>query len=332
VRRILVLAVAGLWIAGWPAFAQNPPQGGAPTSGFNPTASSVNEQALRQQFNRITGRVSIPDTKAGTLEQPAGRIWRDYHRGWLPWLGAIAVLGTILALAAFFLWRGRIRTAEDPAGRRILRFLPYERFMHWMTAVSFLVLALSGLNVAFGRRVLLPLMDADSFSAMSQYLKYAHNFIAFPFTLGVVMIFVVWLRENIPDRTDIQWLRQGGGMIGDTHPHARKFNAGQKIVFWTVVLGGLAVAASGYVLLFPFYVTNIAGQQIAQVVHGLVALGMIAAILGHIYIGTLGMEGAFDAMGKGDVDLNWAREHHDLWVAEELAKGAPVPPDAAPAE
>jgi formate dehydrogenase subunit gamma len=83
---------------------------------------------------------------------------------------------------------------------------------------------------------------------------------------------------------------------------------------------GIAVAASGYLLLFPFYITNILGMQVAQVVHAIIAVLFVAVILAHIYIGTLGMEGAFEAMGTGEVDLNWAKEHHDLWLRDQLAK------------
>ncbi|MCW3474153.1 formate dehydrogenase subunit gamma [Limobrevibacterium gyesilva] len=327
--RIVLLAVLALWIGTSPGQAQ--PQN-APVSGFNPTASSVSEDQLLQALDRVTGRVSIPDKKSATLEQPAGRIWRDYHRSWLPWIGGVLVLGTLAALAVFYFVRGRIRLEGGRSGRTILRFTSFERFMHWLTAFSWLVLALSGLNVAYGRRLVLPLIGEDAFSRFSQLAKYSHNFVAFPFTLGIVLMFLVWLRHNIPDRTDVEWVRQGGGIIGHAHPPAGKFNAGQKAVFWIVVLGGAAVAVTGYLLLFPFYVTDIAGQQLAQVVHGVVALMMIAAMLGHIYIGTLGMEDAFDAMATGEVDLNWARAHHSLWVEEELARAARPPSGAAPAE
>jgi formate dehydrogenase subunit gamma len=311
--------------------AQNPPNPPpAPTSGFNPTANSVSEQELLKELDRVTGRVSIPDRKSGTLIQPQGREWRFYRRSILPWIGGVVLLGTLAALAVFYLWRGSIRIESGRSGRTIVRFGWFERFVHWLTAVSWLVLAITGLNVAFGRQLLLPLMGEDAFSTMTEWGKYAHNFLAFPFTLGIILIFLSWVRYNLPNRIDIDWLRQAGGMLWHAHPPAEKFNAGQKAVFWIVVLAGGLVAASGYVLLFPFWFTDIAGQQTAHVAHSLLAVLMIAAILGHIYIGTLGMEGAFEAMGSGDVDLNWAKEHHSLWVEEELAK-TPKGSAAAPA-
>jgi formate dehydrogenase subunit gamma len=130
----------------------------------------------------------------------------------------------------------------------------------------------------------------------------------------------MWIKDNIPNSTDVEWLKQGGGLVGKKHPPAYRFNAGQKIVYWVVVLGGVAVAVSGYLLMFPFYGTGIAGMQLAQIIHGIVGVLMIAAMLAHIYIGTIGMEGAFDAMGSGEVDVNWAKEHHKLWVDEEMGK------------
>ena len=198
------------------------------------------------------------------------------------------------------------------------------------------MLGISGLNVTFGKLLLLPLIGPDAFSAFSQAAKYAHNFTSFPFMVGIILIPILWLKDNIPDKVDIEWLRQGGGFIASKHAPARRFNAGEKMVFWGVLGAGAAVSLSGLLLLFPFYVTNIAGMQIAQVVHSIVAVLFVALILGHIYIGTLGMEGAFEAMGTGEVDFNWAKEHHDLWLAEQKAKGRsgvhPELPAATPAE
>jgi len=202
--------------------------------------------------------------------------------------------------------------------------------VHWLTAVSFVVLGISGLNITFGKRLLLPLIGPDAFSALSQAAKYAHNFMSFPFVLGLVLIIVIFIKDNIPDKIDIEWFKQGGGFIKSKHAPARRFNAGEKLVFWGALGAGAAVAVSGYVLLFPFYVTDILGMQIAQVVHSVVAVLFVALILGHIYIGTLGMEGAFEAMWTGEVDLNWAKEHHDLWLEQQLAKGQSAKPSQYP--
>jgi formate dehydrogenase subunit gamma len=161
------------------------------------------------------------------------------------------------------------------------------------------------------------LIGPDAFATWSQWAKYAHNYLSFPFTLGVVIIFLMWLAGNIPNRVDVEWLKEGGGIVGHRHPPAYRFNAGQKMIYWIVVLGGTAVAASGYLLMFPFYLTDISGMQIAQVVHGIVAVLFVAVMLAHIYIGTIGMEGAFEAMWDGTVDLNWAKEHHKLWLEQE---------------
>ena len=132
---------------------------------------------------------------------------------------------------------------------------------------------------------------------------------------------LLWIWNNFPTAADVEWLKEGGGMVGNKHPPAWKFNAGQKLLFWFIVIATAAVAISGYFLMFPFYVTDIAGMQLAQIVHGLVAVLFTALIIAHIYIGTLGMEGAFEAMGTGEVDLNWAKQHHRLWVEQEMAKG-----------
>jgi formate dehydrogenase subunit gamma len=299
-----------------------------------PNKSAVSEEQLLQQFKSIRGLGSIPDTKSYTLEQPAGRDWRHFHEVTLRWVGAVAILGILALLVIFYLARGMVRIESGRSGRTIVRFNAFERSVHWLTAVCFIVLALSGLNITFGRPLLLPLMSPPAFTAFSEWAKYAHNYLSFPFTLGVVLIFLMWIGGNIPNRVDFEWLKRGGGMVGHDHPPAYRFNAGQKMIYWIVVLGGAAVAVSGYVLIFPFFGTTVAGMQQAEMVHSIVAVLFIAAMLGHIYIGTIGMEGAFEAMGSGTVDLNWAREHHALWLEEEGARrGTSQPePTAAPGD
>ena len=296
-------------------------------SGSNPTALSVQENALRQEFDRLQGRITIPDAKLSVLEQPQGRDYRAFHEGALPWIGGIAILGMILALAAFYLIRGRIRMRPDEgSGRKILRFNAFERFTHWMTATAFIVLAITGLNYFFGKRLLMPLLGPDAFAAWTHWAKLAHNFLSWPFMLGVLLMIAVWLRDNLPDRYDVAWIKAGGGLVGKGEPDAGRFNAGQKLFFWIVALGGIALSATGIIMLFPFSVADIGGMQTAQYVHGTLGVIMTAIILAHIYIGTLGMEGAWDAMGSGEVDLAWARHHHRAWVEERQAQAGRRPP------
>jgi len=151
----------------------------------------------------------------------------------------------------------------------------------------------------------------------------------------VVLIFLIWIAWNFPTRVDVEWLKQGGGIVGHAHPPAYRFNAGQKMIYWIVVLGGGAMAASGYLLMFPFYATDISGMQIVQVIHGVVAVLFVAVMIAHIYIGTIGMQGAFEGMWDGRVDLNFAKEHHSLWLEQEARKGEAANrqrPAATPAE
>jgi formate dehydrogenase subunit gamma len=313
--RIVVgaLALLALTIGTQPVSAQQPPS-------VNPEASAVTEGQLLQQFETIRGRGTIPDTKSYTIEQPAGRDWRLFHEVTLRWIGAIAILGALAVLVIFYLWRGMVRIESRRSGRTIVRFNAFERFVHWMTAACFIILALSGLNITFGKPLLLPLIGPEAFSAWSEWAKFAHNYLSFPFTLGVILIFFMWIAGNIPNRADIEWFKRGGGIVGRDHPPAYRFNGGQKIIYWIVVLGGTAVAVSGYVLMFPFYGTDIQSMHAASMSHGIIAMLFVAAMLAHIYIGTIGMEGAFEAMAVGTVDLNWAKEHHSLWLKDEKVR------------
>jgi formate dehydrogenase subunit gamma len=319
-RAFVLLAFV---LISYPAAAQQP-------SSVDPTTSAVHEEQLLEKFKTIQGRGSIPDTKSYTLEQPAGRDWRHFHEVTLRVIGAVAILGILALLVIFYLARGMVRIESGRSGRTVVRFNAAERSVHWMTASCFIILALSGLNITFGRPLLLPLMSPEAFTAWSEWAKYAHNYLSFPFTLGVILIFLMWIAGNIPNRVDLDWFKRGGGIVEHDHPPAYRFNGGQKLVYWIVVLGGSAMAVSGYVLIFPFYGTSVATMQDAEMIHGVIAMLFIAVMFGHVYIGTIGMEGAFEAMGEGSVDLNWAKEHHSLWLEGEGAGIEPHPSQRQP--
>ena len=328
--RAVCAAIALLFAFAHPAAAQ---------LSFKPTAESVHEDQLLnalKEGDKITGRISIPDQMASSLIQPAGRDWRDFHRSKLPVIGGVVIIGMLALLAIFLMIRGRIRVEHGFSGVKLLRFASFERFTHWLTASCFIVLALSGLNISFGRILILPLFGPDAFATMSAYAKFAHDYLAFPFMLGLVIMFLIWIKDNIPGKLDVLWIKEGGGILPNgKHPPAKRFNAGQKGIFWMVILGGGLMSLSGWFLLFPYLPGNVTVLQVWTVIHAVIAMLFIAGILAHIYIGTVGMEGAFEAMGTGEVDLNWAKEHHSLWVEEEQAKGhAPSgsAPRAMPAE
>ena len=286
----------------------------------------------------VQGSVSMPDRGAGIMIQSEGESWRAMRNGPMSVYGGWMLLAVLIVLALFFIVRGRIRIEGGFSGRTVERFNGVERFAHWLTATSFCVLGLTGLNTLYGRYVIKPWLGPEAFSTITIWGKYTHNFIAFAFMVGLVMILVLWVRQNILNRHDLTWLAKGGGMFTkNVHPPARKFNAGQKILFWLVILAGASVSFTGISLMFPFEIAPFswsfgianefgldlptdlsptAEMQLSQLWHAILSLIMIAVIIAHIYIGSLGMVGAFDAMGTGQVDENWAREHHNLWAAE----------------
>ncbi len=359
VAAVMVAGLALAWSAaiGDPAAAQDNPQQlrQSPTGGEvpgNALGGSSDSEFWRAIRGGVQGTVSIPDKKAGTLVQSEGETWRAIRNGPLSTWGVWALLGMIVVLALFFLIRGRIRIEHGWAGRTITRFTDFERMGHWLLAVSFIILALTGLNILYGRYVLLPVIGPDAFGLITHWGKLSHNYVAFAFMLGLAYVFVLWVANNIPNRYDLIWLLKGGGMFSkNTHPPARKFNAGQKILFWLVIIGGVSISLSGIALMFPFQTAlfaktfaflNIFGaglptaltalqeMQLAQLWHSIMALFLVVVILGHIYIGSIGMEGAFSAMGTGEVDLNWAKEHHSVWVEEVQAEERTRSGSAAP--
>lgn len=305
----------------------------------NPTAESVTEDSLMQALTgdgAVTGRVSIPDGLSTGLIKPGNKDWAATLYGPVRLVTIVSFFGMIALLALFYMIRGKIRIDAGPSTEKIARFSGFERFAHWLMAVSFIVLAITGLNLIFGRSVILPLFGEAVFGTLSAWGKVGHNYMGFAFMLGLVFAFVSWIAHNIPNKLDLVWIKQGGGLLAKgVHPPAKKFNAGQKLIFWSVIVGGVALSFTGVMLLFPGLYGGEAEWQLYQVIHGIVAALLTAIVIAHIYIGSVGMEGAFDAMGSGEVDLNWAKEHHSLWVDEVQAsapKSATDNPKAHPAE
>jgi formate dehydrogenase subunit gamma len=274
--------------------------------------------------------------------QSEGDNWRALRNGPISMFGGIGLAGIIGLLIVFYLYRGKIKVESGLTGETILRFATLDRFAHWLMAGSFVLLALTGLNILYGRYVLIPILGPELFSSITVGGKYIHNYLSFAFMIGLALAFILWVKHNIPTKIDWQWLKMGGGIFkAGTHPPAKKFNAGQKMIFWITMIGGLSVSMSGIALMFPFETSmfsetfallNIFGldlptnltamqeQQYNQLWHGVVSLGLMIMIIAHIYIGSVGMEGALDAMNSGKVDRNWAKEHHNLWVKEEDEK------------
>ena len=294
------------------------------------------------RYNEIDPTVQSPGPATGVMIQDEGMPWYKFRKGPMITYGGGSLLAFILLLAVFYFVRGRIKIEGGPSGTTIERFKPVERFGHWLLSGSFIALGLTGLITLMGRSFLIPVMGPDAFATLAAGSKWLHNNVAWAFMLGLILTFVMWVAHNIPGKLDWQWLKAGGGIFSNAHPSAKKFNAGQKIVFWTVMILGVSVSLSGLSLLFPFqmpmfgetfgFMNSILGtsfptnlspheeMQYANIWHSIVAFVMMLAIIAHIYIGTVGMEGAFDAMGNGQVDVEWARQHHDLWVEEVEAK------------
>ncbi|KAG1648374.1 Formate dehydrogenase, nitrate-inducible, cytochrome b556(Fdn) subunit [Nymphon striatum] len=296
-------------------------------------------RALRFGSADITASNNSP--AATVLVQDGGMKWLQFREGPLSTYGRITIDG-------------------EKTGRKITRFKAVERFGHWLLAGSFILLGLTGLTSLFGRKILIPAFGHETFSFLAVGSKWIHNNVSWAFIIGLVMVFTMWVIHNLPDRTDINWLRKGGGIFTSSHPPAKKFNAGQKLIFWSTIVLGTSISITGLSLLFPFEINMFAAtfsklnafgisgllglgelretlapheeMQYAQLWHATISFILMAIILAHIYIGSIGMEGAYDAMGSGEVEEQWAREHHSLWVDEVMAEKNAAPKSATPAE
>ena len=300
-----------------------------------------NAPVWRQVGEGVTGFTSLPSREApeaGNLIQPfvqypgsrltnAGEAWRQVRNNWLIPYGGALLLIVMGAIALFYVSKGTIKQHGTDTGRKIERFTPFERSAHWSNAIAFCILGISGIVMAFGKFFLLPVMGLTLFGWLTYALKNLHNFAGPVFAVSLVIIFVTFLRDNLPSRGDLVWLLKGGGLLSGKEVPSHRFNAGEKLVFWGgVFFLGIVVVGSGLVLdkLLPglLYVRDT--MQIAHMIHAAAAVLMLAMFIGHIYIGTIGMQGAYQGMRTGYVDETWAREHHEFWYDDIKAGKIPA--------
>ena len=282
---------------------------------------SEDTSALLHAPQRIVGISSLPYPGAALFERPFARDWRLGIADIATHLGALAILGMGFILALLLAIRGRVPIAKGRSPRTVKRFGLMERATHWMTSVSFIGLALTGIAIAFGKTLISPFGEA-ALGAVGWISTWGHMMFFPPFALGIVIMALMWTHRNLPEWRDLHWLRVGGGFFtdGGPTPPARKFNAGQKLIFWSAVLGGALMVATGITLMFPFYWADIGTLSWAMLFHAVIGLMLIAIFVAHIYIGSVGMQGAFWAMWTGRVDRNWAEEHHALWLEQIEAR------------
>jgi formate dehydrogenase subunit gamma len=303
-----------------------------PVLGFNTAqAEFKNDSNPRANYWRavregLTGYTTVKGQETSTLIQNGGQNWRQARNGPVAALGAWLFGIVLVGLVAFHLTVGKARL-EQRTGRKILRWTVFERLLHWYVAILFILLALSGLSLLYGRAILIPMLGYSGFAAFAQFAKPLHDILALFFVLGLVIMLAVWFRENILHKVDWEWLKAGGGYAGK-HIHAHKVNGGEKIWFWILFIAGIGLMISGVILLFPNLGFMRETMQSADIIHGICALILSAVVLGHIYLGTIGNEGSFEGMISGEVDEAWAKQHHDLWYEQTGGKGAAA--DAEP--
>ena len=291
----------------------------------------------------VTGYSSLPYPESGNLIQGfvqypgssvtnAGEAWRQVRNNWIIPYGGSLMLIVALAIAMFYWRKGTIGLHGKETGRLIERFTYFERAAHWANAGAFVVLAVSGIVMAFGKFFILPVIGSTLFGWLSYALKNAHNFVGPLFAVSLVIVIITFAKDNMPSKEDITWLLKGGGLLGGHEVPSHRFNAGEKVLFWGgVFVLGLVVVASGVVLdkIVPGFDYSRANMQVAHMVHGVATVLMMAMFLGHIYMGTLGMKGAYSAMKTGYVDETWAKEHHELWYND--IKAGKIPAQRSPA-
>lgn len=300
-----------------------------------------NAPLWREVGKGVEGYSSLPKSQApeaGVLIQPfvqypgsrltnAGEAWRQVRNNWIIPYGGSFLLIVAGAIAIFFKRVGTIRLHGRPSGQEIERFTPFERSAHWANAIAFVILAVSGLVMAFGKFFIQPVIGDTLFGWITYLLKNAHNFAGPLFAVSLVVVFITFVKDNLPAKGDLHWLLKGGGILSQHEVPSHRFNAGEKLIFWLGVFAlGAVVVGSGLVLdkVIPGLIYERGSMQMAHMIHAVATVLMMAMFAGHIYIGTVGMEGAYKAMQTGYVDETWAKEHHELWYNDIKAGKIPA--------
>lgn len=326
VRILATLLMVGLLSTAYSASAQDEPAN-SPFEVPNPGT-----ELWRGVRHAVPGQTQVHSIDSGTLISAEGEQWRQFRMEILTPNSAMILAAVIGLFFVYFLIRGRIRIKAGRSGRVIERYSLAKRWIHWFTAVVFLILMITGLILLFGRWALLPWLGAEAFSATARWSTWAHNFTGPVFVLAVILMFFSYLREALIDfKVDTLWLLRAGGYLGGKHPSAGKINAGQKAWYWSVVIGGALMCITGLALDFPNLVQSRDLLRDAYQLHTITGVFLMAFLVVHVYLGSIGTEGALEAMTRGHIDANWAKQHHDLWYEEVKDQAAPAPePTAAP--
>jgi formate dehydrogenase subunit gamma len=322
-----LLAIAVLSMA-LPTIGYVMAQSGQPQVSFGDRSENPRSATWREAREGQPGfTVQTGPYVTNTMMNNSGETWRQFRTGPLVGWGGWLMGGALVLIALFYFVAGRVKLEHGRAGMTIERWKGYERALHWFVAISFVLLTITGLSMLFGRYVLIPVMGAEGFSWWATIAMNIHNYLGPAFSIGLLLMILLWARHNIPNATDVAWFKQGGGLVGKGHPSAGKLNGGEKVWFWGgVFVLGILVSVSGVILDFPIWGQTRSDMALAQGVHAIAAILWICFFFGHAYIGTLGTEGALEGMTTGRVDVNWAKQHHDLWLEEELAKGVKPQP------
>ena len=292
----------------------NPTPAATPIAVPNPNTDLWNQVRAREAAPGARTQVGGVDT--AVLIRPEGEAWRHFRMNELIPMAAMLLALVLGVIVAFRVMRGKIPIQAGRSGKKIRRFSDFQRYVHWTTATLFVLLGVTGLVLLFGRHVLLPIFGPDAFGVVALVCKRIHDFAGPVFAVALAILVVTFIKGNLPDRSDIQWLSKGGGLFGGRHASAGRYNAGEKFWYWFATLGGAVLVVSGLVLDFPNFGQSRETMEYYHMLHGVSAAAVLAFAFGHIYMGTIAMEGAFEAMATGECDENWAKEHHDLWYEE----------------
>jgi formate dehydrogenase subunit gamma len=275
-------------------------------------AGGMNWGAVRKG---VEGSTVVRGTETNELIQSSGQDWRELRNGLISTYGLWWLALILLALTIFYMIAGQVRL-EQRTGIKIMRWTLFERSLHWFVGTLFIVLAVTGVSLLWGRAALIPLLGKDNFAAYAVLAKFLHNYLALLFIAGLVMMLIIWLRQSLFVKADLDWFMKFGGFFGGPHVSTGKVNAGEKLWYWSLFVAGIALCITGFYMLFPNFSWERETIQLSNIIHSVSGIYLIGFAFIHVYLGTIGNEGALEGMVSGEVDAGWGQQHHDLWYKQ----------------
>jgi formate dehydrogenase subunit gamma len=301
---------------------------------------AADEQSSQQQAKSMTsdadlwraikagesGYSTYKGVDADILINVAGNEGKILRNTYLKPLLGLAFVGVFIAFLIFYFVNGPSTLSKGFSGKMVFRWSKADLWLHWIMAVSCLIMMLTGLVIMLGRHFLAPYVGDDIWAGIIAFSKFSHDWSSPIFMVSWLACVIKWMPLQTVKLYDLKWFLVVGGYINfgpfkGKHPDSGFANAGEKMWFWSLAIFGLCISVTGIMLVFPTLDLPRIWSMLALLIHGVSAVIIVAFTIVHIWMATVLSEGGMECMVSGYCDENWASQHHNLWYDEIKANG-----------